>query len=131
MSQRYYTHDEVVQALRAAANGNQEAWAAKHNVDRSTISAALNGKRPVSETLATVLGFASVKLFVRTDETPREEVRVLRPVEQAAMRAEIERAKRDAKAARQTLEGVNAILRRAAEILAREPIRKHRRKETK
>jgi hypothetical protein len=57
-----FDEDDVVRLLRAAGEreGNQVAFAKHHGVDRALVNGILNGKRPVSGSVAKALGLRKV-----------------------------------------------------------------------
>jgi predicted transcriptional regulator len=57
-----FEDDDVVRLLRAAIQreGSITAFAARHNLPRVNVNKILNGKRPVSSTLAKALGLRKV-----------------------------------------------------------------------
>ena len=59
-----FDEDDIVHLLRAAVEreGGQSAFAKHHGLDRALINMILNGKRPVSGSVAKALGLR--KLYV-------------------------------------------------------------------
>jgi plasmid maintenance system antidote protein VapI len=59
---RIFENGDIVRLLRAAIEreGSITAFAARHNLPRSNVNNILNGKRPVSSTLAKALGLRKV-----------------------------------------------------------------------
>jgi glucokinase len=57
-----FDDDEVIQLLRAAVEreGNQVAFARRHDLDRVYLNMVLNRKRPVGEKVAKALGLRKV-----------------------------------------------------------------------
>ena len=57
-----FNDNEVLQLLRAAVKreGGQSAFAKDHGLDRVLINMILNGKRPVSSSVAKALGLRKV-----------------------------------------------------------------------
>ena len=57
-----FDEDDVVRMLRAAVEreGGQSAYAKHHGLDRVLINMILNGKRPVSGSVAKALGLRKV-----------------------------------------------------------------------
>ena len=57
-----FDEDDVVRMLRAAVEreGGQYAFAKHHGLDRALINMILNGKRPVSGSVAKALGLRKV-----------------------------------------------------------------------
>lgn len=57
-----FDQDDVARLLRAAVEreGSQSAFAKRHGVDRVLVNMILNGKRPVSDTIAKALGLRKV-----------------------------------------------------------------------
>ena len=57
-----FNQDEVARLLRAAVEreGSQSAFAKRHGVDRVLVNMILNGKRPVTDTIAKALGLRKV-----------------------------------------------------------------------
>ncbi len=57
-----FDEDDIVHLLRAAVErgGGQSAFAKHHGLDRALLNRILNGKRPVSGSVATALGLRKV-----------------------------------------------------------------------
>ena len=64
---RIFEDGDIVRLLRAAVEqvGSKAAFAARHGLPRANVSKILNGRRPVSSTLAKALGLRKVYIIDR------------------------------------------------------------------
>jgi glucokinase len=69
-----FDEDDVVRMLRAAVEceGGQSAFAKHHDLDRVLINMILNGKRPVSGSVAKALGLRKVYVAAGKQKAPTD-----------------------------------------------------------